>query len=81
MENKMSNHTTGEQERWSLVPRALHFNIMCRGKVIYEGITSESRGAILCDYHNAAMKEAYEKGREYEYEKLRKAGCLDIKVE
>ncbi len=43
------------QGRWSLVPRALHFNIMCDGKVIYEGVTSESQGIILCDHHNAAL--------------------------
>jgi hypothetical protein len=58
--------TTGE---WSLVPCALHFNIMCGEKVLYEGVTSESQGVILCDHHNAAVaaeREAREaQGRAY----------------
>ncbi len=35
----------------------------------------------IANAHNAAVAAAYKKGAEDEYEKLRKAGCLDIKVE
>jgi hypothetical protein len=48
------------RERWSLVPRALHFNIMCGDKVLYEGVTSESQGVILCDHHNASLAKVQE---------------------
>ncbi len=56
---------TGE---WTVVPRALHFNIVCDDTTIYEGVTSEKQGKHLADVHNAALdaakKEAYEKGFE-----------------
>ncbi len=46
---------TGE---WTLVPCALHFNIMCGDTTIYEGVTSEKQGKHLADAHNAALDEA-----------------------
>ncbi len=54
---------TGE---WTLVPRALHFNMMCDDAVIYEGITSEMQGKHLADSHNAALAAEREKVQTYE---------------
>ncbi len=60
--NMKTEHAADKaQEQWSLVPRALHFNIMCGDKVLYEGVTSESQGVILCDHHNASIAAEREK--------------------
>jgi hypothetical protein len=41
-------------EPWTLVCRALHFNIMCRDEIIYEGISSLKAGLKLVERHNAS---------------------------
>ncbi len=51
---------TGE---WTLVPRALHFNIMCGDTVIYEGVTSEKQGNNLVARHTAERANSFESGR------------------
>ncbi len=60
--DKASESPQGSQpkptDEWTLVARSLHFNVMCGIKVIYEGVTSESRGQALCATHNAALAEA-----------------------
>lgn len=50
-----SQPTSGKQEQWTLVPRASHFNIICDGVTIYEGVTSELQGETLVASHNASI--------------------------
>lgn len=57
----MNTDQIAAEATWALMPRALHFNIMCGDEVIYEGVTSEKQGNALVNRHNSIIKSAIEK--------------------
>ncbi len=70
---KMQPKPTGEWTKWQ--DSLLSLRLPDGSRI--ECSSTEARDKVIA-VHNAAIKEAYEKGMNDQYEKLRLAGCLNI---